>query len=419
MNLYFKIILATGLLLFLLSDSFHYPIDGYEKTGIERLLWLQRVMNGETSAEKPPEGAQKSINDIKLNLLNERGNALETLPAPDPDLQKSLNALFPNLDESYSITLLDITPGREIRYAKREEGRGYQPGSVGKMIVLAALFHQLKTIYPNSFRDRQNLLRNKNVRGGVWVQTDSHTVPIYNIETKEFSRRTIRTDDVFSLYEWTDHMLSASNNGAASVVWRELILMHVFGKKYPGLTDSEAEHFFNTTPPKELSVMAMSLVNDPMRELNISSDEWRLGKLFTAGATQKIPAMGGSIGTPLGMMKFLVALERGKIVDPQSSLEMKRLLYLTDRRIRYAASPALLKAAVYFKSGSLYKCEPEEGFTCKQYMGNVYNYMNSVAIVEQPDGRTYMVCLMTNVLKKNSSSDHYELATKIDRLISL
>ena len=110
-------------------------------------------------------------------------------------------------------------------------------------------------------------------------------------------------------------------------------------------------------------------------------------------------------------------LERGKIVDRESSLEIKRILYQTDKRIRYAQSPELRSAAVYFKSGSLYKCKPEEGFECKKYMGNVENYMNSVAIVEHPDGTTYMVSLMSNVLRKNSGTDHLYLASQIDRII--
>ena len=43
--------------------------------------------------------------------------------------------------------------------------------------------------------------------------------------------------------------------------------------------------------------------------------------------------------------------------------------------------------------------------------------MNSVAIVEHPEGTTYMVVLMSNVLKKNSASDHAELAVSIDRVV--
>jgi hypothetical protein len=158
-------------------------------------------------------------------------------------------------------------------------------------------------------------------------------------------------------------------------------------------------------------------VNDPLRDLGITEDEWRLGLMFTRGATSYIPGLGGSIGTPAGLMKFLVAIERGEVIDFASSLEIKRLMYMTDRRIRYAASPALNEAAVYFKSGSLYKCKEEEGYECGKYKGNVYNYMNSVAIVEQPGGPVYLVALMSNVLKKNSNVDHNALGATVDRIV--
>jgi hypothetical protein len=110
-------------------------------------------------------------------------------------------------------------------------------------------------------------------------------------------------------------------------------------------------------------------------------------------------------------------MESGNIVDQESSLEIKRLMYSTDRRIRYASSASLTDAAVYFKSGSLYRCKPEEDFKCGKYMGNVDNYMNSVVVVEQPDGTIYMVTLMSNVLRKNSANDHYALASSIDKIV--
>ena len=48
---------------------------------------------------------------------------------------------------------------------------------------------------------------------------------------------------------------------------------------------------------------------------------------------------------------------------------------------------------------------------------NVENIMNSVIIVEQPDGRIYLVGLMSNILKKNSAVEHQSLATFIDRIL--
>jgi hypothetical protein len=113
-------------------------------------------------------------------------------------------------------------------------------------------------------------------------------------------------------------------------------------------------------------------------------------------------------------------MEQGRLVDEFSSREIKRLLYMTERRIRYASSPALRDSAVYFKSGSLYSCKQEEGFTCGKYMGNVRNYMNSVAIVETATEEyqlDYIVTLISNVLRKNSAVEHQTLGTRIHRLI--
>ncbi|MCB0481520.1 MAG: hypothetical protein KDC83_08810 [Flavobacteriales bacterium] len=410
-----KIKLWISIVLVLLCFSFTpYPIDGYEVSGIKRLKYVQLVQQGTIKGTMPITGAQKSIKDIKLQLV---GRNISGIPTADAELQKSLNSLFPSLHESYSIAVLDISLGKPVRYASRKETGQYQPGSVGKLAVAFGLFEELKKIYPDSYKKRQDLLRTKIVRAGKWALTDGHTVPFFDLETQKLSKRAVAEPDEFSLFEWLDHMISVSNNGAASIVWREAILMRAFGKSYPMLTEEKATEYFKNTPKSQLSELAIDVVNTPMRNMGITEDEWRLGTLFTKGAGSYIPPKGGSTGSPLGVMKFLIALESGKIVDKESSLEIKRLMYQTDRRIRYATAPALASAAVYFKSGSLYKCQPEEGYTCAKYKGNVRNFMNSVAIVEHTDGATYMVVLMSNVLYKNSANDHQALASSIDRII--
>ncbi|MEP2687862.1 serine hydrolase [Maribacter dokdonensis] len=396
----------------------YYPIDGYERTGIKRLKRLELIKSGEIKdASALPVGAMKSYNDIQLNLLSRKNDSAMGLMQVDVDFQKEISALFRGLDKSYSLTVLDISDPENVRYAERNETAGYQPGSVGKLAVLLGLFTQLEKIYPDSFEKRTELLKNKSVKAGVWGLTDEHTIPIYNIEKNTLVKRQVIASDVFSLYEWADHMLFVSNNGAASIVWREALLMAAFGEKYPELTQEEADTYFKETPKKELTDLSNDVVNLPLRELGITSDEWRLGSFFTRGANTYVGDKGGSIGSPQGLMKFLVQLEQGKVVDEASSLEMKRLMYMTDRRIRYAQSPALKEAAVYFKSGSLYKCDRSNGEACGKYMGNVTNFMNSVIIVEHPDNCRYMVVLMTNVLRKNSASDHMYLAGNIDKII--
>jgi hypothetical protein len=410
------ILLLLSPVLFICISGF-YPIDGYERTGIKRLKRLELIQEGTISDSKLIKGATKKLAEIQLNLLDQSSDSTLIRFKKDPQLQKKLDALFPNLDESYSIALMDITPNKPVRYASRQETRQFQPGSVGKLAVAVGFFNELAKLYPDSFDQRVALMKNRVVKAGQWGVYDEHTVPFYNVETNKLVKRQVTPTDVFSLYEWIDHMLSVSNNGAASIVWREAILMNVFGKEYPTLSQEKADEYFKTTSKSFLMDKQLEVVNDPLRKLGILHEEWRLGTLFTRGASSIIPGKGGSTGTPLGLMKFLVALEKGEVIDQASSLEIKRLMYMTDRRIRYAANKALSDAAVYFKSGSLYSCDRTTMPDCGKYKGNIQNYMNSIAIIEQPDSTTYLVALMTNVLRKNSNVDHNALAAKIDQIV--
>ena len=307
---------------------------------------------------------------------------------------------------------------KNLKYASHRENVGYQPGSVGKLAVLLAVFDQLAKLCPDSFEVRINYLKSKKVTARYWGTGDHHTIPIYDIENDKLTRRVVIGSDEFSLFEWLDHMVSVSNNGAASVMYREAMLMAAFGEDYFFLDEQKAEQFFEETPRDSLTNLSHNTVNQPLRDLGISENEWKLGGFFTGGSSRHLSRKGGSIGTPKGLMKFLVQLEQGKVIDEKSSLEMKRLIYLTDRRIRYAKSPRLDDAAVYFKSGSYYKCNREKDPNCGKYAGNVFNYMNSVIIVEQPNGVKYIVCLMTNVLNKNSAGAHMYLASKIDDVVN-
>lgn len=407
------VILLT--LAFAVPDSF-YPIDGYERTGIDRLAQLEKIVRDSIAYNRIPAGAYLSVEDIKLRLTGKQDSAIAYM-TEDAEFQKKIGGLFYGLDQSYSISVLDMTDSTNLKYAARNETRGYQPGSVGKLAILIAMFDQLEKLCPDDWGARVNLLKYKRVKGGPFAVYDHHTIPVYDIEQDKLTRRTAREDDVFSLYEWIDHMVAVSNNGAASVVYREALLLKVFGEKYFDLTDEEAMQWFKDTDRGEVTRLANEVVNEPLRAMGIAEDEWRLGGFFTNGGERYVGRMGGSIGSPKGLMKFLINLEQGKAVDSLSSLEMKRIMYQTERRIRYAYSHELDSAAVYFKSGSFYKCDKSKG-ACGDYAGNVFNYMNSVIIVEHPDdGPKYIVCLMTNVLRKNSATDHMYLASRIDKVL--
>ena len=191
--------------------------------------------------------------------------------------------------------------------------------------------------------------------------------------------------------------------------------MRHYGDAYPP-TLAEEGRFFRETPKARLTQLAMPIVSEPLRAAGISESQFKLGSFFTRTGKQRVPGV-GSGATPQGLLTYLLRLEQGRIVDPWSSLEIKRLMYMTAKRIRYASSPQIARSRVYFKSGSLYRCQPEEGFRCGKYLGNAENVMNSVATVETSDGRVYLVALTSNVLKKNSAVDHQEIAGDIEVLM--
>lgn len=413
MKTYITLTILTITTLFL---ALLYPIDGYDSTGIKRLYRLQKMENDSIDNKRIPNGAYLKLGDIKLNLLSRKQDSLATILIEDPEFSRAIARITPG--GNYSLAVLDITDPDSLKYAAHRENVGYQPGSVGKIAVLNGFFNELAEVYPDNFELRTGLMCNKRVKARYWGTGDHHTIPIYDIEADKLVKRQVVASDEFSLYEWADHMVSVSNNGAASVLYRETMLLDAFGRDYASLTEEQSENYFVETDRDSLTSQANRVVNQPLRELGITEDDWRLGGMFTRPAGKYVGREGGSIGTPKGLMKFLVALEQGNVIDQESSLEMKRLLYMTDRRIRYARASKLDDAAVYFKSGSFYKCDREKNPNCSDYAGNVFNYMNSVIIVEQPNGKKYIVCLMTNVLNKNSAGAHMYLAQSIDGVIN-
>ncbi len=409
-------LVLVGFLILITTIIHAYPIDGYTYTGIDRLYYQYKVWKDSTLTSGLDPGALLGMDDIKLHLA---GKNVEW-PEEDVALNKSLKNIFNALEPNYSISVMDITDPDHLKYAGRKESVGYQPGSVAKIIAAMGLFDALHKVYGDDWEDIRAILYTKKVRGNEFVVYDHHTIPIYNIKKDKYYKRKAEQGDIFSLYEWLDHMFSKSNNGAASVVMREMLLVHIMDRYYDCATQWEMDMVFQNSPKAVLSSLTEDLTNCVLESIEIDHDEYRLGGFFTSGAEKYVPRRGGSIGTTKGLLKFMFALEQGKVITPRISLEIKRLMYLTDRRIRYASSHVLNDDAVYFKSGSLYSFKPEVGYVPQNYAGNRYNYMNSVAIVEKQDStkRKYLVALMSNVLRKNSVGEHYALAGKIDQLLS-
>lgn len=395
-----------------------YPLDGVERTGIQRLLGYRGAQEA-TGRPHLPAGALLGVEDIRLHLAGSNPGWDLTRAPHDPALQAALEAILLKRDPSYAVVVVDITDPTAIVWAGVREERAQLPGSVGKIGVLIGLFDGLRRAFPDP-ADRLRILRERVVVAEDWAIGDPHTTPHFDSVSGRNRFSTIQPGERFTLAEWVDHMVSASANSAGSTVWKEAMLLRQFGAAYPpSLEDEHA--FFATTPKPELTRLSLAIMQEPLTAAGIGLAGFRQGTFFTKAGARKVPGV-ASYATPRELARILLRIEQGLMVDSWSSLEMKRYLYLTKKRYRFAYAPELAKAAVYFKSGSFYKCQPEEGFSCGKYRGNVQNLMNSVAIVESPaaagpEQKTYLVALLSDVLRVNSAWDHSRIAAAIEEVV--
>jgi hypothetical protein len=392
-----------------------YPLDGYFLTGIRRLEADRLAVEGEIPGRRQPTGALLPAAEVDSRL-----KAMPNLeiPAPDAALTAQVEALLGEDIESYGIAVLDVSDPDNPRYAEVRGDYRQNVGSVGKLVVGLSLFQALADTWP-VVSDRVRVLRETLVTADQFSHTDTHSVPFFDLATRELTRRPISDGDQASLWEYLDWMLSPSSNSAAGMVMREAMLMRQYGTAYPPRPD-EAQRFFSETPRSQLTQLFSRTFEEPLERHGFDLDQFRQGSFFTRGGKNTVRGTGTSYATARSLMRLALLVEKGQLVDEFSSRELKRLIYMTERRIRYASSPSLRTAAVYFKSGSLYGCKPEEGFSCGKYKGNRMNYMNSFAIVESPaEARKlhYMVMIVSNVLRKNSAVDHQTLGTRIQHLM--
>lgn len=409
-------LLATVALALLAGAAHAYPLDGGAETGIRRLEGSRLAQQGVVRDIKLPPGAMLKLADVEPRLVGQTFD----LPAVDTGFNSRVASVLTGSMDDYGLAVLDLTDPAAPRYAEHRADHRQNVGSVGKLVVALAMFQALADLHPNDIEARRKLLKTTVVTADSFSQSDHHTVRMFDLASRTLTRRAVRIGDQATLYEWLDWMLSPSSNSAAGMVMREVMLLRHFGAAYP-VPEAQIQQFFNSTPKAELSALYARSFNEPITRAGLDIANLRQGSFFTAGGKARVPGSGDSYGTARELMRYLLRVEQGRLVDLFSSREIKRLVYITENRIRYASSPALAQAAVYFKSGSLFECAPEKGFTCKPYAGNVKNFMNSAAIIETPAGARqhhYLSTLVTNILRKNSAAEHQALATRLQAVMT-
>ncbi len=410
-----RLIISFILTLAVTNSLFGYPLDAGEETGIIRLEGYQRIQEGKTPGRKLFPGALLPLQQVQLRLTDQRNFEL---PEPDPQLTDDIHAFLGADQDNYSFSVHDLSHPEQPVFAEHQGDLNFNPGSLGKVLIAVGVFQALADLYPDDVAARKRLLRERWITANQFIISDHHKVPFWDAERQQMTYRKIRTGDSGNLYSWLDWMLSPSSNAAAAMVLREYLLMVRFQAEYP-VAEQTAEDFFKKTGKRELMRLLINSLHEPMRRNGLDPEQIRQGGFFTWKGKTLVPG-GSSRANARSFLTLLLRMEQGRLIDPFSSLELKRLLYMTEKRIRYASHPALKHSAVYFKSGSLYSCEPEPDFECGKYIGNKLNLLNSVAIVEEPQTEGllhYLVVITSNVLRVNSAVAHQTLAMRIHRLL--
>jgi hypothetical protein len=408
------LVLIVTLVLPTLAAS--YPLDGYEDTGIRRVEGFRLITAGEIKGSKQPPGARLDTAQVDLRLLEQPDLQL---PAQDAAFSARIKQLLGAEAKYYGISVLDLSDKDNPKYAEYNGDYRQNVGSVGKIVGALGFFQALADTWPDDLQKRETILRNTIITADQFSISDHHKIKVFDIEKRTMSRHPLQVGEQGNAWEYLDWMLSVSSNSSAAMVMRDAMLLKHFGKDYPP-SEQQIQDFFKQTPKKELTSLFQKTFWEPITRNGLDIDQLRQGSFFTRTGKKVVSGGGNSYGSARSLMQLLLLMEQGKLVDEWSSRQLKRLLYMTERRIRYASAPALKDSAVYFKSGSLYSCKEEADFKCGKYKGNVKNYMNSIAIVETPAGESrlhYIVTLISNVLRKNSAVAHQSLATHIHRMI--
>lgn len=409
-----RLFIAISALLICMPAVHAFPLDGVEQTGIQRLEGYRLAQQGKVRGNRLYKGAQLGHEQVVLRL---EGMNSDPMQFYDSRLSQQIIKLLGKEAADYSVSVFDFSNSKQPRYAEHNALQKRNPGSVGKLIVALAFFQALADIYPDDIAARERVLRESMITADAFIRWDHHVVPFWLPEKMRLLKRRLAEGDTANYWTYLDWMMSASSNAAASMVFKHVMLLRHFGKAYPVTPAQEALYFSQSRG--ELRQDLLAALQGPVTQNGMNLDYLRQGGFFSREGKRRVPG-DSSVSTTRELMRYLLLMEEGRLVDTWSSLQIKRLLYITQRRIRYASSPALKNDAVYFKSGSFYKCRPEEGFACRKYSGNVLNLMNSVAIVESPAGSPhlhYMVAITSNVLRKNSAVAHQTLATRLHALI--
>jgi hypothetical protein len=398
-------------LLLLLSNANAYPLDGGQMTGIQRL-------EGYLLSLQTPSGQKTIVHGSRLkqdSVILFMKNRPYTVPSVNQNFTDQIRRNLGAPAGQVSFSVLDISNPEQPVLAAHNAHRHFMPASVGKIIVALAWFQRLKELYPSDQLKRLEVLRQATIEADDLIFNDHHEVPFWDLNDRKIKNKLMTVGTKANVYTYLDWMISASANSAGTILMKELILLDKLGIKYQSASPIEKQSIWFKTSKAERTRRLNDIVSRSLIINGLKTSLLFQVSPFTKTGKAQIPAR-GSTATTQELLQFLTQIERGLLVDSFSSMEIKKLLYSTQLRARLASSPALDRAAVYYKSGSNYKCN----YNCGENEGDVENIMNSIAIVEYPieDPKIiYLLAIHSNVPRVNAVDLHRQFGTAIQNVM--
>jgi hypothetical protein len=406
-----KKLLSSILLLSPLSLCYSYPLDGYENTGMQRL-------EGYLFSLQTPSGQRTIVRGARLkqdSLIFTLRNLPFSPPSPSSSFTREVIHALGSNPSRVAFSILDITNPEKPVLAAHNDTHHFIPASVGKIVVALAWFQRLKELYPKDIPQRIKLLKESIIEADELIIKDHHEVPFWNRDTGEVYNKLLDIGVRGNVFTYMDWMISASSNAAGTILMKELILLDKLGARYSGATPEVKNQVWESIPKGSRAATLSSIVTRSLVVNGLKPSLLYQVSPFTKTGKALIPAR-GSTATTRELLQYLTQLERALLVDSFSSAEIKKLMYSTQTRARLASNPELNDSAVYYKSGSNFKCN----YNCADNEGDVENLMNSIAVVEYPVENpklVYLVALHSNIPRTNAVELHKEFGGAIQRLM--
>ena len=270
-----------------------YPLDGYEETGIRRVEGARLAHEGLAKGGFQPPGALLTTEQVDIRLLDQPGLAI---PPADAEFTARVAAMLGEHADRYGMVVLDLTDPDNPRYAEHRGDYRQNVGSVGKMISGLGFFQALADAWPDDLEKRKAILRDTIMTADGFSQSDHHTIRIFDVETRELTRRTMQVGDQGEVWEFLDWMLSVSSNAAGSMMMREAMLLRHFGQEYP-VSEERIQAFFKDTPGAEKTRLFQATFWEPVTRNGLDLSQIRQGSFFTRNGKKYVNGGGKTYDT--------------------------------------------------------------------------------------------------------------------------